>query len=114
MIAHIVLFRPKPDLSPLVIGELVEAVRTALRDIPSIRRSRVGKRVRHGRSYEGLMGVNYEYAAILEFDDMDSLGAYLEHAAHDRLADVFFAAFESALMYDFELGEGAAALDGFL
>ena len=90
---------------------LVDALTRALSDITSIRRARVGRRVRHGRPYESLMRIDYEYAAILEFDDVSGLKAYLEHPAPDALGARFFAAFEDALMYDFEMQEGAA---GFL
>jgi hypothetical protein len=87
---------------------------TALREIPSIRRARVGRRLTHGRPYEALMRVNYEYAALLEFDDLAGLQAYLQHPAHETLASRFFASFEEALMYDFELKEGADALGDLL
>ena len=43
-------------------------------------------RVLHGRAYESLMHVDYQYAAVLEFDDSAGLRAYLEHPAHQRLA----------------------------
>jgi hypothetical protein len=56
------------------------------------------------------MQANYEYAAVLEFDDVAGLNAYLEHPAHETLGSRFFAAFEEALMYDFELQEGATGL----
>ena len=109
MIAHLVLFRPKSDLPADARQRLVEALSVALREIPSIRRARIGRRVTHGRPYETLMRVNYEYAALLEFDDLTGLQAYLEHSAHEALAARFFESFEEALMYDFELKEG---LDG--
>ena len=56
------------------------------------------------------MRVSYPFAVILEFDNLDGLKAYLNHPAHERLAALFFEAFEEALMYDFELQEGAAGL----
>jgi hypothetical protein len=102
MIAHVVLFRPRTDLAPDARDALTGAFEAAIREIPSIRRVRVGKRVTHGRPYEALMRVDYQYAALLEFDDLAALKAYLEHPAHERLATQFFAAFEEALMYDFE------------
>ena len=86
----------------------------ALRKIPLIRRARVGSRVVHGRGYEALMQVDYQYAAILEFDDTAGLTAYLEHPAHQRLASQFFEVFEQALMYDFDLKEGTAGLTALL
>ena len=105
MIAHVVLFRPRPDLSAEERSALVDAFALALREIPSIRRSRVGRRVTHGRAYEQLMRENYEYAAVLEFDDFAGLKAYLGHPAHEQLGERFFATFEAALMYDYELKE---------
>lgn len=114
MIAHLVLFRPKPDLSKADRQALADAFAVALRSIPSVRRARVGPRVTHGRAYEQLMHAEYPFAAILEFDDLAGLQAYLEHPAHETLAAQFFAAFEEALMYDFDLTDGADGLTGLL
>ena len=110
MIAHVVLFKPRPDLSDRDREDLVAALTRALGEIPSIRRARVGRRVTHGRPYEALMRADYQHAAILEFDDVAGLKAYLEHPAHEALGAQFFAVFEEALMYDYELEEGAAGL----
>jgi hypothetical protein len=60
------------------------------------------------------MQVDYQYAAVLEFDDTAGLHAYLEHPAHQQLASEFFQAFEHALMYDFDLQEGGAGLAALL
>jgi hypothetical protein len=106
MTVHLLLFRPRPDLPQAAREELVDALTTALREIPAIRRVRVGPRVLLGRSYESLMTKNYPFAALLEFDDTAGLEAYLAHPAHDRLAAQFFASFEEALIYDFEMLEG--------
>jgi hypothetical protein len=104
------LFRPKATLSPSARADLAAAFEAALGTIPSIRRARVGTRVTHGRPYEALMRADYPYAAVLEFDDVAGLTAYLEHPAHESLASCFFAAFEDALMYDFDLRDGASGL----
>jgi len=114
MIAHVVLFRPRADLPPAARNALADAFETALREIPSIRRARVGMRLLHGRAYEALMHVDYQYAAVLEFDDVAGLRAYLEHPAHQRLASQFFEVFEHALMYDFDLKDGTAGLVALL
>ena len=108
MIAHVVLFRPKPDLIEHERRGLADALSATLREIPSIRRAHIGPRVKHGRPYEQLMAVDYSFAAILEFDNVAGLTAYLNHPAHERLATQFFACFEHALMYDFEMSEGAS------
>ena len=108
MIAHVVLFRPRGDLSPAARTALVGAFKVALHEIPSIRRAHVGPRFLHGRAYETLMQVDYQYAAVLEFDDAAGLQAYLEHPAHQQLASQFSEAVEETLIYDFDLTEGAA------
>jgi hypothetical protein len=106
VIAHIVLFRPRADLSVSEREALAETFAAALREIPTVRRAWVGRRFTHGRGYEQLMRVDYEYAAVLEFVDGKGLLEYLEHPAHQQLGERFFSAFEDALMYDFELQEG--------
>jgi len=110
VITHLVLFRPRSDVTPVQRRELGDALATAMRDIPSVRRARVGRRVTHGRPYEQLMRVNYEYAALLEFDDLDGLNAYLAHPAHDALASGFFEASDEALVYDYDLRDGDEAI----
>lgn len=106
MIAHTVWFRPRPQLDADARRGIAAALSAALRDIPSVRRARVGRRVLIGRPYEQLMRVSYTHAAVLEFDDRDGLQAYLDHPTHADLATRFFEAFEEALIYDFELIDG--------
>ena len=60
------------------------------------------------------MRVNYEFAALLEFDDLAGLRAYLDHPAHETLAKRFFEAIDEALIYDFELEEGEEGLKDLL
>lgn len=114
MIAHVVLFRPRADLSPQERQLLLDAFAAAILEIPTVRRARVGRRFTHGCGYEQLMAVRYDYAALLEFDDVAGLLAYLEHPAHQELGERFFKSFEEALMYDFELKEGAEGIAAFL
>jgi Stress responsive A/B Barrel Domain len=110
VIAHVVLFRLKPGLTEEDRDSLAHAWSVAVRQIGSIRRAQIGPRVRHGRPYEQLMSADYPFAAILEFDDAPGLKAYLDHPAHEPLAQRFFACFESALMYDYELQDSEAGL----
>ena len=114
MIAHVVLFQPKRDFSTAARTALAAVFQTALREIPSIRRANVGRRLLQGHSYEMLMKVDYEFAAVLEFDDADDLNAYLAHPAHKQLASHLYQAFEHALMYDFEFQEGTAGVEALL
>ena len=114
MIAHVVLFKPRAGLDAAARQRLADAFQQALREIPSIRRAHIGRRVTHGRPYEQLMSVDYEYAALLEFDTMADLTAYLSHSSHDALGALFFEGFEVALMYDYEMEEGAAGVAALL
>ncbi len=110
MVAHVVLFKPKPGLDASGRRRLADAFQRAIREIPSVRRAHIGRRVTHGRAYEQLMTVDYEYAAIMEFDSVADLAAYLAHDAHEALGRLFFDAFDVALMYDYEMTSDAAAL----
>jgi hypothetical protein len=58
------------------------------------------------------MRVDYEYVAMLDFDDLSGLKMYLEDPAHEALATRFFAVLEESLIYDFEFveGDGLASL----
>ena len=105
MIVHVVLFRLKPHLAEARREDLAQTLSRATRDIPTIRRARIGARLTMGRPYEQLMSIDYSFAAILEFDDRDGLRAYLDHNVHDELAQRFYASIEQALTYDFELWE---------
>jgi hypothetical protein len=109
MIAHVVLFRPRAGLPGPERERLADAFSIAVAEIGSIRRVRVGRRITHGRGYEALMTTDYSHMAIFEFDDVTALESYLRHPAHEALAARFFAAFEVALMYDFDLLEGKDA-----
>jgi len=105
VIAHVLLFRLKPGIGEDARDGLADALSRAAREIPSIRRAQIGSRVLAGRAYEQLMTMDYPFAAILEFDDIDGLRKYLDHPAHEQLAQRFFASVEHALTYDFELWE---------
>lgn len=110
MIFHVVLFRPRTDLSADARQGLIHALTRAIDEIGAIRKIRIGRRRTHGRPYEQLMRENYTHVAILEFDDLAALRAYLEHPAHADLAARFFECFEQALMYDFDVRDGREGL----
>jgi hypothetical protein len=104
MIAHVVLFCPKPELSPDDRRSLVNAFERAVRDIPGVRAVRAGRRVIHGAGYEQTMPDTGEYLIVIDFDDLDGLQTYLRHPAHDELGARFNQSLGSALIYDFEVG----------
>lgn len=106
MIVHIVLLRPRTDLTAAETTVFMGVLERSLRDIPFIRRARVGRRVRLGRGYEQLMRADFPFAAVLEFDDLAGLEAYLAHPAHEELGARLFASADEVLVYDFEMGSG--------
>jgi hypothetical protein len=105
VILHVVLFRPRPDLSREDRQAFAAALARARDDIPSIRRLRLGRRVTHGRGYERLAPENYSYALIVEFEDLRGLQTYLEHPAHEALGRLFGTALAAAGAYDYDAFE---------
>ncbi len=105
MVLHIVLFKLRQELSDEQRRALVDAWKNALESIPVIRRAQVGRRIRHGRGYEGAMAEDMEYGAVIEFDDMTGLQTYLGHSAHDELGTRFWESTAAAYVYDYEVVE---------
>jgi hypothetical protein len=109
MIAHVVLFKPKHGLTTAQRQAVIADLRAAATGIPSVRRLRVGRRIRHGRpGYEQLMREDFEYVVLLEFDDVAGLTAYLQHPQHDAIGAHFVQASAAALAYDYEMEDWTA------
>ena len=106
MISHVVLFRPKPDLSSAEREGLVAAFERAVREIPTVRAVRAGRRVTFGAGYEQQAPDIVDFLIVLDFDDLAGLQTYLQHPAHAELGDRFNQAFRSGLIYDFDLVSG--------
>lgn len=103
MVVHIVLFRPRSDISDSDRAAMFDALAAAARDIPTVRRFHIGDRVTHGAAYESLMAQDFPYAAIVEFDDLAGLQTYLRHPQHEQLGQLFYRLQEAALAYDFDV-----------
>lgn len=113
MIAHVVLFRPKPDLADADRARIVDALRDAHARIPQIRRFVVGTRRLTGKAYDA-MARDFPYFVMLELDTREDLEAYLTHPAHEALSLSFHYASDAAEAYDYEIGEGPEALEDLL
>ena len=83
---------------------LIEAFERAVRDIPSVRHVRIGRRVRHGAGYEATAPDHADYLVAIDFDSLESLHEYLRHPAHEELGVRFNESLRSAMVYDFEVG----------
>jgi hypothetical protein len=108
MLLHIVLFRPRADVSETERQAMFDALRVASTEIPAISRFQVGRRVTHGRAYEKLMIEDYPYAAVIEFETVERLKAYLEDPRHEALGHLFHALLEAGLIYDYDTDIGLA------
>jgi len=102
--------KPRGDLSPSDRRAFVAAFERALREIPSVRGVRIGRRVVHGAAYEAISPDAGDYLAAIDFDDLAGLQAYLHHPAHEELGARFYQALSSAMVYDYEI-TGLEALD---
>jgi hypothetical protein len=102
VVTHLVLMKPRPDLSAVDREQLIAAFERALTEIPAVRHVRVGRRFTHGASYEARMPDTADYLVAIEFEDVEGLAAYLRHPAHDELGTRFTESLAGALVYDFE------------
>lgn len=106
MIAHVVLFSPRPDLPDAERRALVGALERACADIPQIRRARIGRRRVLGYEYDALSPASFEFAAVLEFDSETDLRSYLHHPAHVELGRLFRHGAQVAFAHDFDIVDG--------
>ena len=103
MVAHVVLLQPRPDLTDAERADALALLSKAADGVPEIRTLRLGRRIKHGLpGYEQLMRQDFEYALIVEVDDVDALKRYLQAPAHAALGDLFYRATSAALAYDFD------------
>ncbi len=104
MIAHVILFQPRPDLTAEERQAVLGALSSATRGIPAVRSCRIGRRIKHGLpGYEQAMAQDFEYLVILEFDAVEGLREYLTHSVHESIGQFFTTAAAAALAYDYEL-----------
>jgi Stress responsive A/B Barrel Domain len=110
MITHVVLFKPRASLTTEQRRTILDNVAESIKQIPSVRRCRLGQRVRHGLpGYEQAMHENYEFVLMLEFDDIEGLRAYLGDQHHRQLGEFFTSAAAASLAYDYDVMDLAAS-----
>jgi hypothetical protein len=117
MIVHVVLIQPREPVQRSAVAGALADLATASKEIPSIRRLRVGRRTRHGLGgYEPAMTRDFAYMALIEFDDRDGLEEYLRHPMHAALGRHFASLGEQSLAYDYEVADvaDAAAIDDLI
>jgi len=106
MIAHVVLLRPRPELTDAERAEALDTIRRSAANLADVRRFRLGRRVKHGLpGYEQLMPQDFEVALIVEVDDVEALKRYLQAPAHVALGQLFYTATAAALAYDYDMDD---------
>src|SRR5262245_45518095 len=104
MITHVVLFKPKADLTESQRQAILDDLQAAVAAIPTVRAMRVGRRIRHGHpGYEQLMREDFEFIVTIDFDDVEGLTAYLGHPKHAAIGGHFARSSAAALAYDYEI-----------
>jgi len=96
--------KARTDLTSEESRAFVSAFERAIKEIPTVRAVRIGHRVRHGASYESLGPDAADYIAMIDFDNLDGLQAYLAHPAHVRLGELFYSCLSAGMVYDYEVG----------
>ena len=109
MVSHVVLMTPRADLSATDRRAFIDAFERALRDIPSVRGVRVGRRILHGAGYEQSQP-DVQFVAIIDYDDLAGLQTYLRHPAHGEVGARFGQSLSFSNVFDFEVG-GKDALE---
>ena len=104
MLTHLVLLKPRPDLSRSARTLFAEAFSRAVTEIPTVRGVQVGRRVRHGAGYETQTPDVADIVAMLTFDDLEGLQAYLTHPAHAEVGRLFGTSLASAMVFDVDMG----------
>jgi hypothetical protein len=111
-VSHLVLMKPRLELTLANRQAFIDAFDRAIREIPTVRGVRIGRRIMHGAAYEPA-APTMDYVAIIDFDDLAGLQTYLRHPAHEELGRLFGQSLSGSVVYDFELG-GAEVLQSGL
>jgi hypothetical protein len=101
MIAHIVLFSPRTEISEERLRAFAQSVLAICQTIPSVSRAVIGKALQVDPGYSRSMGdTTYQFAAVLEFENQTSLVAYLTHPSHHQLGRAFWEVCESTVVIE--------------
>lgn len=105
MIAHIVLFEPKPGTPGERRRAFVAALRDTVKAIPEVQRARIGKMASlfFGESTPKEGRTTYSFGAVIEFATREALQKYLGHPAHDVFRAQFWELCETTLIADVDL-----------
>jgi hypothetical protein len=106
VIAHVVLFEPKPGLTTDERRRFLGSVRTAVLGASGLKAARIGSTVGLVQMPENRGSqTTYSYTAIFEFESSAALEAYLKHPRHDMLRKAFWENCAATMIVDAEMFE---------
>jgi hypothetical protein len=114
VVTHLALIKPRAGLSLVDRQGLIRAFERAIREIPTVRAVRIGRRIMHGAGYEQTAPDTADYLVVIDFDNLAELQTYLRHPAHAELGERFNHSLSSAVVYDFEEADGMGILSSTL
>ena len=101
MIAHIVLFTPKPGVSEDDIRSFATLLVDTCSSIAEVKRARVGRTLSVDAGYSRDFGYKtYQYSAVLEFESQEGLVRYLTNPLHGHLGRRFWELCESTVVME--------------
>jgi hypothetical protein len=104
MIAHVVLFNPKPTASKDLLLSCAQLLERLSRDVPGIIRASAGRTINIDAGYPREFGEKtYQNVCILEFEDKASLVNYLNNPMHRELGRLFWELCDSAAILETEM-----------
>jgi Stress responsive A/B Barrel Domain len=101
VIAHIVLFKPKDDLTSAQTLLFAQQLKRTMSEVASITRAQVGKRIQSDSAETRKFGdTAYEYSAVIEFKDEPGLVQYLRDPLHRELGRLFWENCQSTVVME--------------
>ena len=109
MILRLVLFHLRGEVTDYDSRVLLSSVTAAVKSVPGLLSFNVGRRVDGDGAYTlGEASANkdaapFDYAAVFQFENANSLQAYLRHPAQAEIRTRFAAVVSSAITCDYEI-----------
>jgi hypothetical protein len=104
MIAHVVLFNPKPAASKELLLSCAKLLERLSREVPGVIRASVGRTIEIDAGYPREFGEKtYQNVCVLEFEDKASLINYLNNQLHRELGRLFWEICDSAVILETEM-----------
>ena len=104
MIVHLVLLRLREAVTTHDVQSFAKSLMAVCRALPAVQAAWVGARIDIDPGYLRSFGeLPYDYAAVLQFADRDSLLEYLRHPSHAEIGRRFWDLCEATVVFEGEM-----------